>query len=133
AQQASGEERHTGGRQHRRQEAFAQASADRAHGTGILAVTPARRSRSSVLVPSRRMKSAVTIIAGLATGILLAVGILAALVFVGPDPIGLQPTPSPLPSIVAQPSASAATSAAPVFSAAPSAVPSFSAAPSASL
>lgn len=49
------------------------------------------------------MRSAVTIVAGLLAGVLVAFGVLAALVFVGPDPVGLRPTPSPSaePSLVA--------------------------------
>jgi len=49
------------------------------------------------------MRSGVTIVAGLLAGVLVAFGILAALVFVGPDPVGLRPTPSPSaePSLVA--------------------------------
>ena len=55
------------------------------------------------------MKAALTILAGLLAGILVAVGILAALVFAGPDPVGLRPTPSPSASVA--PSASMAPSA----------------------
>jgi len=49
------------------------------------------------------MRSAVTIVAGLLSGVLVAFGVLAALVFVGPDPVGLRPTPSPSaePTLVA--------------------------------
>ena len=49
------------------------------------------------------MRSAVTIVAGLLSGVLVAFGVLAALVFVGPDPVGLRPTPSPSaePSLIA--------------------------------
>jgi cytochrome c biogenesis protein CcmG, thiol:disulfide interchange protein DsbE len=59
------------------------------------------------------MKTGISILAGLLAGILVAVGILAAFVFVGPDPVGLRPTPSPTlvpatpspaPSIAASPS-----------------------------
>ncbi len=63
------------------------------------------------------MRSGVTIVAGLLAGVLVAFGILAALVFVGPDPVGLRPTPSPSapPSLVAvaspSPSPSPAASA----------------------
>jgi hypothetical protein len=58
------------------------------------------------------MKTAVTILAGLVSGVVVAVAILAAFVFVGPDPVGLSPTPSPSaipsasPSPVASPSPS---------------------------
>jgi cytochrome c biogenesis protein CcmG/thiol:disulfide interchange protein DsbE len=49
------------------------------------------------------MKTGVSILAGLLAGVLVAVGILAAFVFVGPDPVGLRPTPAPtlLPSATA--------------------------------
>src|SRR6476469_1073076 len=71
----------------------------------------------SVLVPSRRMKSALAIIAGLLVGVLAAAGILAAFVFVGPDPVGLRPPPSPsaVPSqvVVASPSITPSPSGAP--------------------
>jgi thiol-disulfide isomerase/thioredoxin len=63
-----------------------------------------------VLVPSARMKTGVAILAGLLVGVLVAVGVLAAFVFVGPDPIGLRPTPSPIASIAPSPSASAVAS-----------------------
>jgi len=58
------------------------------------------------------MKAALTILAGLVVGILVAVGILAAFVFVGPDPVGLRPTPAPtlVPSAAPSPSASVAPS-----------------------
>ena len=79
------------------------------------------------------MKTGVAILAGLLAGILVAVGVLAAFVFVGPDPIGLRPTPAPtvMPS-VATPSIapSAPPSVAPSGSAGPS-VPGGSTAPSA--
>ena len=54
------------------------------------------------------MKTGVSILAGLLTGVLVAVGILAAFVFVGPDPVGLRPTPAPtlIPSVAPLPSAS---------------------------
>jgi len=61
------------------------------------------------------MKTAATIIAGLLAGIVVAVAILAAFVFVGPDPVGLRPTPPPstVPSASpAAPSPSVAPSAA---------------------
>src|SRR6478672_12295540 len=86
----------------------------------------------SVLVPSRRMKSALAIIAGLLVGVLAAAGILAAFVFVGPDPVGLRPTSSPsaVPTQVVVASPSIAPSAAP--SVAPSGSPSDSPTPSGS-
>ena len=63
------------------------------------------------------MRSAVTIVAGLLSGVLVAFGVLAALVFVGPDPVGLRPTPSPSaePSLVAvaSPSPSSSPAASP--------------------
>ena len=55
------------------------------------------------------MKTGATILAGLVAGILVAVGLLAAFVFVGPDPVGLRPTPAP--TLI--PSASVAASAVP--------------------
>jgi peroxiredoxin len=66
------------------------------------------------------MKTGVSILAGLGAGILVAVLLLAAFVFVGPDPVGLRPTPAPtlLPS------------ASPTPSVEPSVVASASAAPS---
>jgi hypothetical protein len=70
------------------------------------------------------MKTAATILAGFLAGVLVAVGILAAFVFVGPDPVGLRPTPSPSPSPVASASPS------PVASASPSPVTSRSPSPS---
>jgi peroxiredoxin len=60
------------------------------------------------------MKTGVAILAGLLAGILVAAGVLAAFVLVGPDPVGLRPTPSPTLVAVASPSPS------------PSAVPSSS-------
>jgi peroxiredoxin len=67
------------------------------------------------------MRSGVTIVAGLLAGVLVAFGILAALVFVGPDPVGLRPTPSPsaAPSLVAVASPSLSPSPAASASAAP--------------
>jgi peroxiredoxin len=61
------------------------------------------------------MKTAATILAGLLAGILVAAGVLAAFVFVGPDPVGLRPTPSPSPPVVASasPGPSASSSIAP--------------------
>ena len=41
------------------------------------------------------MKTGIAILAGLFVGVLVAAGILAAFVFVGPDPVGLRPTPAP--------------------------------------
>ena len=59
------------------------------------------------------MRSGASILAGLLAGVIVALGILAAFVFVGPDPVGLRPTPTPtLPSPVAAASASASPSAA---------------------
>jgi thiol-disulfide isomerase/thioredoxin len=75
------------------------------------------------------MKTGVAILAGLLAGVLVAAGVLAAFVFVGPDPIGLRPTPSPTPSPTASPAASLSPSVGPSASAAPSAT---SPAPSAS-
>ena len=60
------------------------------------------------------MKTGFTILAGLLVGVLAAAGILAAFVLVGPDPVGLRPTPAPTlvpvsPSpVVASPSPSLA-------------------------
>jgi cytochrome c biogenesis protein CcmG, thiol:disulfide interchange protein DsbE len=70
------------------------------------------------------MKTGVSIVAGLLAGVLVAVGILAAFVFVGPDPVGLRPTPVPtlIPSVEPSPSASVvAASASPSASADPGA------------
>jgi peroxiredoxin len=55
------------------------------------------------------MKTGVAILTGLIAGVLVATGVLAAFVFVGPDPIGLQPTPSPTPLAADSPSPSAST------------------------
>jgi peroxiredoxin len=41
------------------------------------------------------MKTGFAILAGLVAGILVGAGVLAAFVFVGPDPVGLRPTPAP--------------------------------------
>jgi hypothetical protein len=70
------------------------------------------------------MKSALAILAGLLVGVLVAAGVLAAFVFVGPDPVGLRPTPSPsaVPTQVVAASPSIAPSASP--SIAPSLFPS---------
>jgi len=65
------------------------------------------------------MKTGLTILGGLVVGVLVAAGILAAFVFVGPDPIGLRPTPPPTlvpptavaPSPTPAPSGSVAPSA----------------------
>jgi peroxiredoxin len=64
------------------------------------------------------MKTGVSILAGLGAGVLVAVLLLAAFVFVGPDPVGLRPTPAPtlLPSAATpsvEPSVVASASAAP--------------------
>src|ERR1700752_428612 len=79
--------------------------------TGSRSYQRLRRAASgpSVRVPSRLMRSAVAIVAGLLAGVLVALGVLAAFVFVGPDPVGLRPTASPsvAPSLVAVASASA--------------------------
>jgi peroxiredoxin len=80
------------------------------------------------------MKTGASILAGLLAGILVAVGVLAAFVFVGPDPVGLRPTPAPtlIPSALpgasvtpsdhasAAPSAGASSSPGPAGSAGPS-------------
>jgi thiol-disulfide isomerase/thioredoxin len=67
------------------------------------------------------MKTGVAILTGLLAGILVAAGVLAAFVLVGPDPVGLRPTPSPIfsaaPSLAASASAIASTSPAPSGSA----------------
>ena len=63
------------------------------------------------------MGSRLSIVAGLAAGLLVAAGVLAAFIFVGPDPIGLRPSPSP--SQVAQASASASVPGSPVASISP--------------
>jgi len=71
------------------------------------------------------MKTVLTILAGLLVGVLVAAGVLAAFVFVGPDPVGLRPTPAPTlvpPSAAPSPSpapSAACASAAPVGSATP--------------
>ena len=57
------------------------------------------------------MKTGIAILAGLLAGVLVAAGVLAAFVFVGPDPVGLRPTPSPTASIAPSPSATVAPSA----------------------
>ena len=65
---------------------------------------PARR----YWYPRPAMKTGLTILAGLVAGVLVAAGVLAAFVFVGPDPVGLRPTLAPtlIPSIAATPSPS---------------------------
>src|SRR5215218_25228 len=78
------------------------------------------------------MKTGATLLAGLLAGVLVAVGVLAAFVFVGPDPVGLRPTPAPtvLPtaSVAPSPSMVASEPASP-SAVAPSAVPGGSGAP----
>jgi hypothetical protein len=61
------------------------------------------------------MRSGITIVAGLLAGVVVAVGILAAFVLLGPDPVGLRPTPAP--TVVATASPSLAASVAPSSSA----------------
>jgi cytochrome c biogenesis protein CcmG/thiol:disulfide interchange protein DsbE len=71
------------------------------------------------------MKSGVTILAGILAGVIVAIGVLAAFVFVGPDPVGLRPTPIPTVAATAVPSPSLAPSdAVPSASALASAGPS---------
>src|SRR4051794_21167804 len=72
------------------------------------------------------MKTGLSIVAGLLAGVLVAVGILAAFVFVGPDPVGLRPTPAPslVPSASLTPSASVAASASSAPSGSPAVSPS---------
>jgi cytochrome c biogenesis protein CcmG/thiol:disulfide interchange protein DsbE len=71
------------------------------------------------------MKTGIAILAGLLAGVLVAAGVLAAFVFVGPDPIGLRPTPSPTVSAAPPPSASVGPSAS-TASSAPAVSPSAS-------
>jgi hypothetical protein len=71
------------------------------------------------------MRSAAVILAGLLAGVLVALGVLAAFLFVGPEPVGLRPTPSPVPSIAASASPSPVPSI--VASASPSPLPSVAA------
>jgi peroxiredoxin len=59
------------------------------------------------------MKTGLAILAGLLAGVLVALAVLAAFVFVGPDPIGLRPTPTPSPSVAPPPSASPSPSTSP--------------------
>jgi cytochrome c biogenesis protein CcmG/thiol:disulfide interchange protein DsbE len=56
------------------------------------------------------MKSGAAILAGFLAGVLVAAAVLAAFVFVGPDPIGLRPTPSPTALAPASPSVGASPS-----------------------
>ncbi len=74
------------------------------------------------------MRSAAAILAGLLAGVLVAAGVLAAFVFVGPEPVGLRPIVSPS----ASPSAVAAVSASPGPSTSPSAAGSARASPAGS-
>jgi hypothetical protein len=68
------------------------------------------------------MKTAIAILAGLLAGVLVAAGVLAAFVFMVPDPVAVVPTPLPLvfptasiaPSASAGPSTSAGPSGSPV-------------------
>ena len=76
------------------------------------------------------MKTGVSILAGLLAGVLVAVGVLAAFVFVGPDPIGLRPTPVPTVQPTASPSGSLVPPSASASAVPTSASPSGSAAPS---
>jgi cytochrome c biogenesis protein CcmG/thiol:disulfide interchange protein DsbE len=57
------------------------------------------------------MKTGIAILAGLLAGVLVAAALLAAFVFVGPDPVGLRPTPSPTLSVTPSPSSSVMPSA----------------------
>jgi cytoskeletal protein RodZ len=91
------------------------------------------------------MKTGGAILAGLLAGVLVAAGLLVAFVLVGPDPIGLRPTPSPTvavtpsptvaatpsPTVAATPSPTVAATASPSASAGPSASPAASASASA--
>lgn len=58
------------------------------------------------------MRSGAVILAGLLAGFLVAVGVLVAFVFVGPDPVGLRPTPRPTLVPTAQPSVASASASA---------------------
>jgi cytochrome c biogenesis protein CcmG/thiol:disulfide interchange protein DsbE len=80
------------------------------------------------------MKTGVSILAGLLAGVLVAVGVLAAFVFVGPDPVGLRPTPAPtlVPSASPAPSVTPSASVAGVPSVSPGAGSSPGSSPSAS-
>jgi len=53
------------------------------------------------------MKTGAAILTGLLAGVLVAAGVLAAVLFVGPDPIGTRPTSPPILSASASASASA--------------------------
>jgi hypothetical protein len=75
------------------------------------------------------MKTGGAILAGLLAGVLVAAGLLVAFVLVGPDPIGLRPTPSP--TVAVTPSPTVAATASPSASAGPSASPAASASASA--
>jgi cytoskeletal protein RodZ len=91
------------------------------------------------------MKTGGAILAGLLAGVLVAAGLLVAFVLVGPDPIGLRPTPSPTvavtpsptvavtpsPTVAVTPSPTVAATASPSASAGPSASPAASASASA--
>ncbi len=80
------------------------------------------------------MKTGLAILAGLLAGVMVAAGVLVAFVFVGPDPIGLRPTPVPTLPIAASPSASAVPpSASPAGPSASVSPPSSSALPSGSV
>ncbi|MEA2545632.1 MAG: hypothetical protein QOI09_905, partial [Chloroflexota bacterium] len=64
------------------------------------------------------MKTGGAILAGLLAGVLVAAGLLVAFVLVGPDPIGLRPTPSP--TVAATPSPTVAATPSPTVAATPS-------------
>ena len=74
------------------------------------------------------MRSGAAILAGLFAGFLVAVGVLVAFVFVGPDPVGLRPTP--LPTLIPSALPTVAPTTSPVVSAS-AVVPSGSPGPSA--
>jgi cytoskeletal protein RodZ len=76
------------------------------------------------------MRTGAVILAGLLAGVVVALGVLAAFLFVGPDPVGLRPTPSPEPSVIVSASPSTSPSASP--SASPASSPSASAPPAGS-
>src|SRR4051794_3694537 len=77
------------------------------------------------------MRSGITILAGLLAGVVVAVGILAAFVFLGPDPVGLRPTPGPTVAATASLPPSLAPSASMAESASPSSAASAPVSPSA--
>ncbi len=82
------------------------------------------------------MKVAITILVGLLLGVVVAAGILAAFVFVGPDPVGPRPSAAPtlLPSVPASASPSiAAGSPSPAPSASGAGSPEPSGSPAASV